>query len=53
MKNRIKENTWHIKEHIIRTKILPYFDQRKISDRKMINIRNRAMEIVNTELIFN
>ena len=25
MKNRIKENTWHTKEHIIRTKILPYF----------------------------
>ena len=23
MKNRIKENTWHTKDHIIRTKILP------------------------------
>ena len=32
MKNRIKENTWHTKDHIIRTKILPYFGQRKISD---------------------
>ena len=32
MKNRIKENTWHTKEHIIRTKILPYFGKRKISD---------------------
>jgi integrase len=32
MKNRIKENTWHTKEHIMRTKILPYFGQRKISD---------------------
>lgn len=32
MKNRIKENTWHTKEHIIRTKILPYFCKRKISD---------------------
>ena len=31
MKNRIKENTWHTKEHIMRTKILPYFGQRKIS----------------------
>lgn len=32
MKNRIKENTWHTKEHIIRTKILPYLGKRKISE---------------------
>lgn len=32
MKNRIKENTWHTKEHIIRTKILPYFQNRKICE---------------------
>ena len=32
MKNRIKENTWHTKEHIIRTKILPYFGKRKINE---------------------
>ena len=32
MKNRIKENTWHTKEHIMRTKIMPYFGQRKISE---------------------
>ena len=32
MKNRIKENTWQTKEHIIRTKILPYFSKRKIKD---------------------
>lgn len=32
MKNRIKKNTWHTKEHIIRTKILPYFGKRKISE---------------------
>ena len=25
MKSRLKENTWHTKEHIIRTKLLPYF----------------------------
>lgn len=31
-KKRLKENTWHTKEHIIRTKILPYFKDRKISD---------------------
>ena len=32
MKNRIKENTWHTKGHIIRTKILPYFGKRKINE---------------------
>lgn len=32
MKNRIKENTWHTKEHILRTKILPYFEKRKINE---------------------
>ncbi len=32
MKNRIKENTWRTKEHIMRTKILPYFGQQKISE---------------------
>jgi len=32
MKNRIKENTWHTKDHIIRTKILPYFAKCKICE---------------------
>ena len=32
MKSRIKENTWLTKEHIIRTKFLPYFQSRKICD---------------------
>lgn len=32
MKNRLKENTWLTKEHIIRTKILPYFGKLKISE---------------------
>ena len=32
VKNRVKENTWHTKEHIIRTKILPYFCKRKIDE---------------------
>ena len=27
VKNRLKENTWLTKEHIIRTKILPYFGE--------------------------
>ena len=32
MKSRIKENTWHTKEHILRTKVLPYFGTRKINE---------------------
>lgn len=32
MKSRIKENTWHTKDHILRTKILPYFGKRKINE---------------------
>lgn len=32
MKNRVKENTWHTKAHILRIKILPYFGNRKISE---------------------
>ena len=31
MKGRIKENTWLMKEHIIRTKFLPYFGKLKLS----------------------
>ena len=27
---RVKESTWASKEHIVRTKILPYFGKRKI-----------------------
>ena len=32
LKTRVKENTWHTKEHIIRTKILPYFGKRKMNE---------------------
>lgn len=62
MKNRLKENTWHTKKHIIRTKLLPYFAKRKMNSiqpkniiawvGRMNNIRHRAMEMVNTERIY-
>ena len=32
MRPRLKENTWLTKEHIIRTKILPFFGKLKISE---------------------
>jgi len=31
-KKRVKENTWEFKSHVIRTKMLPYFGQRKIGE---------------------
>lgn len=31
-KKRVKENTWESKSHVIRTKILPYFGERKIGE---------------------
>ena len=44
MKNRIKENTWHTKDHIIRTKILPYFAKRKICEIQPKDIINPAQK---------
>lgn len=32
MRNRLKENTWQTKEHIIRTKLLPYFGKRRMNE---------------------
>ncbi len=32
LKARLKESTWQTKEHIIQTKILPYFGNRKINE---------------------
>ena len=31
MQTRLKENTWSTKEHIIRSKLTPYFGRRKLS----------------------
>ena len=41
MKTRLKENTWATKDHIIRTKLLPYFGRLK-----MCNIT--AQQIIHT-----
>lgn len=43
---RLKENTWNTKEHIIRTKILPYF-----RNRKMIEIKSRDIVAWQNELL--
>ena len=32
LKARLKESTWQTKEHIIQTKIVPYFGKRKINE---------------------
>ena len=49
MKSRLKENTWLTKEHIIRTKILPYFGKLKISEistKEVIAWQNEIMSCV-------
>jgi len=32
MKPRLKKSTWETKEHLIRTKLLPYFGNKRISE---------------------
>lgn len=48
MQSRLKENTWHTKEHIIRTKILPYFGRRKMNDIQPKDIIAWQNEMINT-----
>ncbi len=49
LKKRIKENTWQTKEHIIRTKIMPYFENRKICDIQPKDIIAWQNEMMNLE----
>ena len=48
IKSRIKENTWHTKEHIIRTKILPYFSNRRINEIQPKDIIAWQNEMINS-----
>lgn len=41
MKPRLKENSWMTKEHIVETKIMPYFGKRSLSE-----IRSDHFQIV-------
>lgn len=46
MKTRLKENTWSTKEHIIRTKLLPYFGKLKmckITAQQIITWQNKLL----------
>ena len=46
MKTRLKETTWNNKEHIIRTKLLPYFGKLKLSSitpQQIITWQNKLM----------
>ena len=48
VKTRLKENTWLTKEHIIRTKILPYFGKLRISEistKEIITWQNELLAI--------
>ena len=47
MKTRLKENTWATKEHIIRTKLLPYFGKLRMSQitaQQIITWQNKMIE---------
>ena len=49
IKPRLRENTWESKEHIIRTKILPYFKNRKLAEiqaRDVVAWQNTLLELV-------
>ncbi len=48
MKSRLKENTWHTKEHILRTKVLPYFGSRKIGEIKPKDVIAWQNEMINS-----
>lgn len=47
MQTRIKENTWATKEHIIRTKILPYFGKQRMSSITAQQIISWQNELIN------
>ena len=47
MKTRLKENTWSTKEHIIRSKLTPYFGRLKLSNitpQQIITWQNVVLE---------
>ncbi len=46
-KKRLRENTWSTKEHIIRTKILPYFKEKRISEIKPRDVIAWQNEMLN------
>ena len=44
---RLRENTWSTKEHIIRTKILPYFKEKRLSEIKPRDVIAWQNEMLN------
>ena len=47
-KKRLRENTWSTKEHIIRTKILPYFKEKRLSEIKPRDVIAWQNEMLNS-----
>lgn len=48
--NRLRENTWSTKEHIIRTKILPYFKEKK--DYIVSRLAEREIRVVGNPRVY-
>ena len=53
LKPRLKYNTYLTKEHIINTKILPYFKEKSLSDITVSDIMQWQNEILQMSAIFN
>lgn len=47
MRTRIKENTWETEEHIIRTKLIPYFGKLKMCNIIAQQIISWQNELIN------
>ena len=48
MKSRLRANTWATKEHLIRTKILPYFKDKRLNEitaSDVVNWQNKIMSL--------
>jgi len=48
MKPRLKRNTWLTKEHIVRTKIMPYFEHKKMNEIKAADVVKWQNEMLTT-----
>lgn len=46
MKKRLKDNTWHTKEHILRTKLIQFFGKRKMCDIQPKDVIARQNEML-------
>ncbi|MDD3363308.1 MAG: site-specific integrase [Hespellia sp.] len=49
MQPRLKENTWDTKEHMVRTKIMPFFAKRKMNEIEAKDVRDWQNDLMQME----